>query len=193
MSPLIHAEVREEEEKEEEEKKEKEEEEEEEEDALTICPPVCRCCCWSNMAESRDIPLRDQYLLENIIMAGCILGTGTGPSFFTWAEAIGNQWVYEYHGSSLLSAGAAHTERTRLSTCLPVCLSACLPNTGHTSACLPLYTETGERQRERERERAPPSAASSLTVCVCVCVCVCVVVDLSLIWFCLDPLQTQYE
>lgn len=61
---------------------------------LTICPPVwrCCCCCW-NMAESRDIPLRDQYLLENIIMAGCILGTGSRLGFGTWDEAMGNQWV----------------------------------------------------------------------------------------------------
>ena len=37
------------------------------------------------MAESRDMPLRAQYLLENIIMAGCILGTATGPFLFSWA------------------------------------------------------------------------------------------------------------
>lgn len=42
------------------------------------------------MAESSDSPLLDQYLLENIIMAGCILGTG---SFSRWGEAMGNQWV----------------------------------------------------------------------------------------------------
>lgn len=59
---------------------------------LTIWPPVWRCCWW-NMAESRDIPLLDQYLLENIIMAGCILGTGSRLGFSTWEEAMGNQWV----------------------------------------------------------------------------------------------------
>lgn len=45
------------------------------------------------MAESSDIPLLDQYLLENIIMAGCILGTGSRLGFSTWVEAMGNQWV----------------------------------------------------------------------------------------------------
>ena len=45
------------------------------------------------MAESSESPLRAQYLLENIIMAGCILGTGSGPGFITWDEAMGNQWV----------------------------------------------------------------------------------------------------
>lgn len=60
---------------------------------LTIWPPVWRCCCWWNMAESKDIPLLDQYLLENIIMAGCILGTGSRLGFSTWDEAMGNQWV----------------------------------------------------------------------------------------------------
>lgn len=79
---------------------------------LTICPPVWRCCWWSNMAESSDSPLRAQYLLENIIMAGCILGTGSGQSFITWDEAMGNQWVYEYQGSSLLFA-APHTDAQR--------------------------------------------------------------------------------
>ncbi|KAF0040723.1 hypothetical protein F2P81_006621 [Scophthalmus maximus] len=54
------------------------------------------------MAESSDIPLLVQYLLENIIMAGCILGTG---SFITWDDAMGNQWVYEYQGSRLILAG----------------------------------------------------------------------------------------
>lgn len=70
---------------------------------LTIWPPVWRCCCCWNMAESSDIPLRAQYLLENIIIAGCILGgcSRPGPGFITWDEAMGNQWVYEYQGSSL--------------------------------------------------------------------------------------------
>lgn len=48
------------------------------------------------MAESRESPRRDQYLLENIIMAGCILGTGSGPPLFSgppprflsWDDAI---------------------------------------------------------------------------------------------------------
>lgn len=43
------------------------------------------------MAESSDSPRRDQYLLENIIMAGCILGMGSPSSFITWPDAIGNQ------------------------------------------------------------------------------------------------------
>ena len=59
------------------------------------------------MAESRDIPLRDQYLLENSIMAGCILGTGSRTSLFTWDEAMGYQWVYEYQGSSLTDTVAS--------------------------------------------------------------------------------------
>lgn len=61
------------------------------EEELTICPPVWRCCWW-NMAESSESPLRDQYLLENIIMAGCIRGRGRGGgSFRTWDDAMGNQ------------------------------------------------------------------------------------------------------
>lgn len=59
---------------------------------LTIWPPVWCCCCWSNMAESRESPRRAQYLLENIIMAGCILGTGSGPPFFfRWEDAMENR------------------------------------------------------------------------------------------------------
>ncbi|KAI4791802.1 hypothetical protein KUCAC02_033787 [Chaenocephalus aceratus] len=55
------------------------------------------------MAESRDMPLRLQYLLQNIIMAGCMRGIGSG--FITWEEAMGNQWVYEYQDSSLRTSG----------------------------------------------------------------------------------------
>ncbi|KAI9532674.1 hypothetical protein NQZ68_030616 [Dissostichus eleginoides] len=53
------------------------------------------------------MPLRLQYLLQNIIMAGCMRGIGSG--FITWEEAMGNQWVYEYQGSSLRTSGCTST------------------------------------------------------------------------------------
>lgn len=38
-------------------------------------------CCWSYIAESKDRPRRAQYLLENIIIAGCIFGIVSWPLF----------------------------------------------------------------------------------------------------------------
>ncbi len=38
-------------------------------------------CCWSYIAESKDTPRRAQYLLENIIIAGCIFGIASWPLF----------------------------------------------------------------------------------------------------------------
>lgn len=112
---------------------------------LTIWPPVWRCCCWWNMAESSDSPLLAQYLLENIIMAGCILGTGSGPGFSTWDEAMGNQWVYEYQGSSLLFCCCA------LTLTLGDAPSVCRPDAGPTPARLRL-----NREREGAAVHAPP-------------------------------------
>lgn len=40
-------------------------------------------CCWSNIAESRDNPRRAQYLLENIIIDGCIFGIASLPLFLS--------------------------------------------------------------------------------------------------------------
>lgn len=40
-------------------------------------------CCWSYIAESKDSPRRAQYLLENIIIAGCIFGIASWPLFLS--------------------------------------------------------------------------------------------------------------
>lgn len=47
---------------------------------LTILFPRC---CWSSIAESRDNPRRAQYLLENIIIDGCIFGIASLPLFLS--------------------------------------------------------------------------------------------------------------
>ena len=89
--------------------------------ALTICPPVWRWFCWLNMAESRESPRRDQYLLENIIMAGCILGTGctlgTGSLFLGCDDdAMARQDSVPH--SALMLSTARLFSRLRAAICL---------------------------------------------------------------------------
>lgn len=71
---------------------------------LTIWVPRC---CWSNIAESKDNPRRAQYLLENIIIDGCIFGTTCWPLFLsrpTGDLGISGHFFW-FCGSSMVSWG----------------------------------------------------------------------------------------